>query len=890
MSRRWLVFPVVVGLLLTGLAQPAIAAAAQSVVRVSASTTGTEPDASSIEPVISHDGSEVVFNSYATNLVSPAPAATPQVYAVAAAGGQAELVSVNNSGQPADGDSEGASTAGDGRYVVFQSSADNLVPYSGSPRAQIYLRDRLLHTTVLVSVNDAGVAGDGASANATVSADGRYVAFWSTSTNLGGSPFWTVYLRDLVEGTTIMIPVPGPPGSVSYNQLPHLSDDGSVVAFTSSTFDASGNELNADQALVYNTATGTTTDASVTNSGDPANGESVASYVSGDGRYVVFHSRATNLTTVSGLSDAQVYVRDTVAGTTQLVSSENANRNLTSAFGYISDDGRYAVYSSGYGSGTQLIVEHDLVAGTTTTLTDTGIQWGSTALATEDGSGQQIAFPSLYALDSSGEEADPGVYNGSEDIYVAGPTDTVPPTVTGTASQAPNANGWSPIGTTITWTSTDPAPSSGTPTTPAPTVVSTEGANQVITSPESCDPAGNCSVGTYTISVDATPPTLSASTSQQSQQGSGWFNSDVVFHWSCSDAISGIQTGCPADSVVTGEGVGLSANSTVSDRAGNVTTASTPAVNIDRTPPVTQASSQSGWINHDVTVTLTATDNLSGVAATYYSLDGHAGTEGTSVLVSGQGIHTLTYWSVDVAGNAEVPKTAVVQLDYNGPTIATTLSPLPNSTGWNKSPVTVTTQCADALSGIVACSSPVTFSHDGANQSVTVGGTNGAGTSVSQLVTVNVDTTPPVVHVIGATNLSSYGLANQPTTSCTTSDATSGVAMPAQITSTRNATGVYTAACAGATDTAGNAAATVAVTYTVTPTLQSLLALTVQYINADNVKHPLLVKAAASALLILDPCAYIAGIKAYAATGVLTVAQSNDLVYWAGVLDPRCGA
>ncbi len=85
-----------------------------------------------------------------------------------------------------------------------------------------------------------------------------------------------------------------------------------------------------------------------------------------------------------------------------------------------------------------------------------------------------------------------------------------PPVVTGTPDQAPNANGWYNAPVTITWTSTSPAGSPGPPTTPAPTTVSSEGANQVITSGPSCDPAGDCAVGTVTgINIDMTPPSVS---------------------------------------------------------------------------------------------------------------------------------------------------------------------------------------------------------------------------------------------------------------------------------------------------------------------------------------------------------------------------------------------
>lgn len=87
------------------------------------------------------------------------------------------------------------------------------------------------------------------------------------------------------------------------------------------------------------------------------------------------------------------------------------------------------------------------------------------------------------------------------------PVDTVPPVVRGVPDREPNANGWYDADTAITWMSVDSAPSSGMPTQPALTAVSTEGEHEY-TSEQSCDPAGNCSTGTYAVKLDKTAPVL----------------------------------------------------------------------------------------------------------------------------------------------------------------------------------------------------------------------------------------------------------------------------------------------------------------------------------------------------------------------------------------------
>ncbi|WP_197080918.1 endo-alpha-N-acetylgalactosaminidase family protein [Gordoniibacillus kamchatkensis] len=90
---------------------------------------------------------------------------------------------------------------------------------------------------------------------------------------------------------------------------------------------------------------------------------------------------------------------------------------------------------------------------------------------------------------------------------------------------------------------------------------------------------------------------------------------------------------------------------------------------VDKSAPVTTDDAPKDWVNSDVTVTLTASDSGSGVAGTYYSVDGGAKQQGTSVTITAEGSHTLSYWSVDKAGNVEAPHTVAVQLDKTAPTI-----------------------------------------------------------------------------------------------------------------------------------------------------------------------------------------------------------------------------
>ena len=115
------------------------------------------------------------------------------------------------------------------------------------------------------------------------------------------------------------------------------------------------------------------------------------------------------------------------------------------------------------------------------------------------------------------------------------------------------------------------------------------------------------------------------------------------------------------------------------DNAGNVEVEKTANVNIDTAPPVTSVAGvpASGWTNAPVTLTLSATDAGCGVATTEYAVDGGAWTPGTTVVVSGDGQHTVQYRSTDALGNAESPGTVQFGIDTVAPTSSFTADRAP---------------------------------------------------------------------------------------------------------------------------------------------------------------------------------------------------------------------
>ena len=313
------------------------------------------------------------------------------------------------------------------------------------------------------------------------------------------------------------------------------------------------------------------------------------------------------------------------------------------------------------------------------------------------------------------------------------------PTITGTRSPAANTAGWNKTDVTASFTCTDAL--SGIKSCTGATSVT---ASQTVTG-TAVDNADNSAGATVEVKIDKVAPTLTGAPTTP-PNAAGWYKGDVAIAWSCSDALSGIDGACPANNTISSEGTGLTATASVSDKAGNTTNATSSAVKIDKTAPNTTATAPANWNNTDVTVRLNASDALSGVAATYYTLDDGAQQSGNSVAISAEGVHTLRFWSVDVAGNAEAAKNVTVKIDKTKPTINHTQSPAANANGWNSTAVTVTFTCADeGGSGIASCTAPQTVTSEGKDQRVTGTATDNAGNTATDPATVNIDTTKPTI-------------------------------------------------------------------------------------------------------------------------------------------------
>jgi Tol biopolymer transport system component len=256
--------------------------------------------------------------------------------------------------RPADGssrppqagpvDSGSRAISADGRYVVFSSTA----PLDGPGGAeQVYVRDVLLSTTRLVSRASGadGAPANAGSAESAISADGTKVAFTSSATNLADGADGIqaqVYVRDLVANTTTLVSTGASgPSNLGAGDVA-LSQDGSRIAFQSyATNLVPGDSNNNADIFVRDLLAGTTVAASLTAAGGQPNANADALSISADGTRVGWTTSASN---IAGVADSaeHLYVRDLAAGTTTLV-----DRAADGSPGYVSNGNRVAMSADG---------------------------------------------------------------------------------------------------------------------------------------------------------------------------------------------------------------------------------------------------------------------------------------------------------------------------------------------------------------------------------------------------------------------------------------------------------------------------------------------------------------------------------------------------------------
>jgi len=353
-----------------------LVAADQVTERVSVDSNGGQGRGGGYEgsrdvPAISADGRFVVFESYGSNFVPGDTNYQSDVFVHDRVTGATERVSVDSNGVQGDYGGSNATISADGRFVAF-ASFSNLVPGATGWQNYIYIHDRESGVTELVSVDSNGVSGNDNSESPAISADGRFVVFESYSSNLvpGDTNHANdIFIHDRVTRVTERVVQGTYRGSVS------ISADGRVIAFTSDSSNlVPGDTNNATDVFIHDRVTGATERVSVDSNGVQGNGSSdhwsrVA--ISADGRFIAFVSDSSNLVPGDTNNATDAFIHDRVTGATERVSVDS---NGVQGNGYsgtfsggvaISADSRFVVFQS---------LSSNLVPGDTNNVNDTFIR------------------------------------------------------------------------------------------------------------------------------------------------------------------------------------------------------------------------------------------------------------------------------------------------------------------------------------------------------------------------------------------------------------------------------------------------------------------------------------------------------------------------------------
>ena len=422
--------PAAAGLLVWTLLAPTvradIAGASGVTEIVSLDSTGQIATLPSSKPSLSEDGRFVAFSSYAP-LLPADPDGDEDVYVLDRQTGDLVCASTTQAGLYGDASSRGPFISADGRWVVFESLATNLQSLDFNAQWDVYRKDLL--TGELVRASDAHLsplAGNSASTHASVSDDGRYVAFASYSSDLIASDtngLSDVFVRDMLLGQTQRVSnsIVGEPNGNSTQ--PMISGDGTRVAYTSVATNLYPFDNNGTSDVFVTQPGGNAILVSRSQVGLTADNYSIDPSISSDGSRVAFTSRASNMVDLdtNGWEDVFVFDVPTLTNTRVSVTSAGTQLGDNSNEPCISRDGLAVAFKS-YDNAAPLsspyedVYVHDIQTGGTWTVslpsgTFPGPNAGSSSPAVAQG-GAVIAF------DSEASNLLAGDTNALSDVFV----------------------------------------------------------------------------------------------------------------------------------------------------------------------------------------------------------------------------------------------------------------------------------------------------------------------------------------------------------------------------------------------------------------------------------------------------------------------------------------
>jgi Tol biopolymer transport system component len=323
-------------------------------IRISIGIDGKEAIASSANPFISPNGRLVVYESDASNLVAGDTNGFKDIFLYDVNAGSNRRISLNSLGGQANGDSYNPSISADGRYIVFESDASNLViqdrggqiPPDTNGVRDVFVYDTQSQTTKRVSLDKKGIEANGASSQAMISANGRFVIFQSEASNLFASDNnnqTNIFVHDLVDNVINLTSViPGQDPSISYN--------GRFIVYSSATQFNSSDTNNASDIFFTDLATSGNYLVSVAqgSKGVSGNDGSFKPYISGGARFVAFESDASNLVDGDNNGARDIIIRDLIQLTTKRMSIDANGNEANGASGHVSlsGSGGYVAFDS----------------------------------------------------------------------------------------------------------------------------------------------------------------------------------------------------------------------------------------------------------------------------------------------------------------------------------------------------------------------------------------------------------------------------------------------------------------------------------------------------------------------------------------------------------------
>ncbi|WP_150047268.1 TolB family protein [Methylomonas rhizoryzae] len=314
---------------------------------VSVNQDGESGDSASFEPTMSGNGRWLAFRSFASNLIETDGNQFGDIFLTDRIKGHTTRVSASSDGGDGNGESYAPALSANGRWLAFASAASNLLVGDDNGVDDVFLYDKQRKTLSRVSAGTTGAVNDGNSNFPSISATGRWIAFTSAADNLvgnDGNGHADIFLYDKKAASLALIPGPGANGD---SKSASISGNGRYIAFAS----AASNLVNGDNngktdIFVYDVKKASTTRVTQGIAAE-SNGDSADPSISANGRWIVFASSASNLVAADDNGVDDIFLYDVKTRQTQLLSVGGNGGSYTPT---ISANGKWAAFASEAGN------------------------------------------------------------------------------------------------------------------------------------------------------------------------------------------------------------------------------------------------------------------------------------------------------------------------------------------------------------------------------------------------------------------------------------------------------------------------------------------------------------------------------------------------------------